>query len=107
MNSSGRVRDFSSVSRILLYEEMKHGKMDEDGQNVRDKLQELENQHHGHHHLRAPTSMPLLNRCCCFSLLTGAVFTGIYATVRKSLCSYSLSSSTVGKTNQMASATRF
>jgi hypothetical protein len=25
-----------------------------------------------------------LNRCCCFSLLTGAVLTGIYATVKQS-----------------------
>jgi hypothetical protein len=68
---------------------MKRGKSDEvtaaaaTGQSVRNKLQELESQHHGHHHHHPAVSpsTPLLNRCCCFSLLTGAVLTGIYATV--------------------------
>lgn len=71
------IRFFTSAT---VYRKMKRAKTEEDRQNVRDKLQELENQHHGHHHHPSPATIPLLNRCCCFSLLTGAVFTGIYAT---------------------------
>lgn len=65
---------------------MKRAKADEPGQSVRNKLEELESQHHQHHHHHPAVSpsTPLLNRCCCFSLLTGAVLTGIYATVKQS-----------------------
>ena len=55
-------------------------KADGDGQSARSKLEELES-HSGQHHRAVSSTMPLLNRCCCFSLLTGAVLTGIYATV--------------------------
>lgn len=82
------IRFFTSAT---VYRKMKRAKTEEDRQNVRDKLQELENQHHGHHHHPSPATIPLLNRCCCFSLLTGAVFTGIYATVStflRTCCSY-------------------
>jgi hypothetical protein len=45
---------------------------------------ESQHHHHHHHHPAVTPSTPLLNRCCCFSLLTGAVLTGIYATVKQS-----------------------
>lgn len=55
-------------------------KSDEDGQTVRNKLKDLEKQQ-GRGNPAGSSTMPLLNRCCCFSLITGAVLIGIYATV--------------------------